>query len=160
MICSDRTQCEVCCEMEAFLAVSLILHSSLSCLLHCHPLSERLWAPECVCEAFAFGQPNALQIKTVMEKQPPWHIFFLMTASIFILSVTWWQVQFLPQFPFCPLGNFEISFQWARGAGRVCYLHLKSTTGYLDELHIILKTNENVLIIHQSCWCRCVILMA
>lgn len=136
------------------------LRSPVCCTAIPSPRGFGLCQSVCVCEAFAFGQPNALQIKTVMEKQPPWYIFFLMTASIFILSVTWWQVQFLTQLPFCPLRNFEISFQWARGAGCVCYLHLKSTTGPLNELHLILKTNENVLIIHQSCWCRCVILMA
>lgn len=88
LICSDRTQCEVCFETKAFLSLSLISRSSLSCLLHSQPsvkgagptlrecvLGVCLWAAKCPSNEDNDGETASLAI-------------FLMTADIFILSVT------------------------------------------------------------------------
>lgn len=88
LICSDRTQCEVCFEMKAFLSLSLIssLFSLLSAALPA--LCERGWAPrsgsvlgvclwaaKCPSNEDNDGETASLAI-------------FLMTADIFISSVT------------------------------------------------------------------------
>lgn len=88
LICSDRTQCEVCFETKAFLSLSLISRSPLSCLLHCQPSVKRGWAPrlesvlgvclwaaKCPSNEDNDGETASLAI-------------FLMTADVFISSVT------------------------------------------------------------------------
>lgn len=92
LIRSDRTQCEVCFETEA---ASLTLSpparallSPLSCLPHRQPsVKEDGRLARGACQAFAFGQQNALQMKTMIEEKASLAIF-LMTTDLFILSVT------------------------------------------------------------------------
>lgn len=135
MICSDRTQCEVCFEMKAFLSLSLISRSSLplsgalqalgwekrkkkevqrgpvATLGEC-VLGVCLWAAKCPSNEDNDEKTASLAI-------------FLMTADVFIWTVTLIQeagTLLLVHSPF----HFHIWFQWEfETVDKICRIHLK-----------------------------------
>lgn len=126
----------------------LFLTLLLSCLLHRQPLSERLficecmwgvclWTAKCPSNEDSDGERASLAISS------------LMTDFYWAWRGVRRQVHFHQQVLVCPPLRSE--------KGDACCFRLETTAGLANELHILLKTNKRISIIHPSHWCNCVI---